>query len=208
MHDRTALPASAPGLEAKHFDLLHAVVPGLTAAVDVVGTTLGPSGTARWAEFRAAAESAGVNAERVDVSSAEEFEASFSLPVIQRAQAMNIKALSLGTPIRERIAQLAMQYGLAAIGGSDYVEKGLLLSYSPNGPAISRRAAVFVDKIRKCDRPVDLPVELPTVFDMDFNVRTAQPLRLTIPPDVASQVTQWIPYVTPADMHCRGAHNP
>jgi putative ABC transport system substrate-binding protein len=188
----TALPATAPGEEAKHFDLLGAVMPGLTAAVDIVDTTLGPSGTARWAEFRAAAESAGVDAQRVDVSSAEEFEAAFSLPMVQQAQAMNINALSLGTPIRERIAQLALQYHLAAMANARYVEKGLLMSYSPNGPAIARRAAVFVDKVLKGTRPADLPVELPAVFDFAVNVSTAQALGLTIPPDVAAQVTQWI----------------
>jgi putative tryptophan/tyrosine transport system substrate-binding protein len=51
---------------------------------------------------------------------------------------------------------------------------------------------VFVDKILKGTRPADLPVELPTTFDFAVNVRTAQALGLTIPPDVAAQVTQWI----------------
>jgi putative ABC transport system substrate-binding protein len=188
----TALPTNAPGLEAKHFDLLLAVVPGLTATVDIVDTTLGPSGVARWVEFSAAAESAGVDAQRVDVSSAEEFESAFSLPVIQRAQAMNINAASLGEPIRERIAQLALQYDLAAIATGNYAEKGLLMGHGANVPAIARRAAVFVDKILKGTRPADLPVELPSVFDLAVNLRTAQALGLTIPPDVAAQVNQWI----------------
>jgi putative ABC transport system substrate-binding protein len=188
----TALPTNAPGLEAKHFDLLRAVVPDLTAAVDIVDATLGPSGTARWAEFRAAAESTGVDAQRVDVRSPEEFEAAFSLPVVHQVQAMNIVALALGQPIRETIAELALQHHLAAIAAGSYAEKGLLMGYSANPPAIARRAAVFVDRILTGARPADLPVELPTVFDFAVNVRTAQALGLTIPPDVAAQVTQWI----------------
>jgi putative ABC transport system substrate-binding protein len=126
------------------------------------------------------------------VRSAEEFEAAFSLPVVEQAQAMNINALALGLPIRGRIAELALQHHLAAITlNVDYVEKGLLMSYGPDPPAIARRAAVFVDRILKGARPADLPVELPTMYDLAVNVRTAQALGLTIPPAVASQVTQW-----------------
>jgi putative ABC transport system substrate-binding protein len=137
------------------------------------------------------------------VRSTEEFEAAFSLPVVQQAQAMNINALALGRPIHESIAQLALQYRLAAIATSNYAEKGLLMDYGANVAAIARRAAVFVDRILKSANPADLPVELPTMYDLAVNVRTAHALGLTIPPEVAVQVTQWIELTWPRSVNIR-----
>jgi putative ABC transport system substrate-binding protein len=57
----------------------------------------------------------------------------------------------------------------------------------------SRRAATYVDKILKGAKPADLPVQQPTEFEFVVNLKTAQALSLTIPPDVAAQVTEWIP---------------
>jgi putative ABC transport system substrate-binding protein len=187
----TALAAQRAGENAKHVELLRAIVPSLTASVDFVDVTL-PSWGASWDEFRAAAESAGVDAERVDLHSAAEVEAVFELPVVGTAQAVNIAAGSLLFGSRERVAQLALEHHLAAIGGNSYADKGLLMSYAANLPAVSRRAAVFVDKILKGTPVGDLPVEMPSVFGLAINLTTAQKLGLTIPADVAAQVTQWI----------------
>jgi ABC-type uncharacterized transport system substrate-binding protein len=62
------------------------------------------------------------------------------------------------------------------------------------GPAYGRgyAAATFVDKIIKGARPADLPVEQPTTFDLIVNQTTVQTLGLTIPSDIAAQVTQWV----------------
>ena len=185
----TALAGVRPGQDAKHFELLRAVVPGLTGTVHLNAVT---TPTASWEEFRAAAESAGVGVQRILLRSADEVEAAFALPVVGAAQAINIGSAALLYRIRERVAQLALQHHLAAITTSGYAEKGLLMNYGAALPAINRRAAVFVDKILKGARASDLPVELPNVFDLAVNIRTAQALGLTIPPDVAMQVTQWI----------------
>ena len=54
------------------------------------------------------------------------------------------------------------------------------------------RAAYYVDRILRGAKPGDLPVEQPTAFDFTINSKTAQALGLTIPSDVAAQVTEWI----------------
>jgi putative ABC transport system substrate-binding protein len=84
--------------------------------------------------------------------------------------------------------------GLPAITrGLGYAEAGLLMTYGADDPwAQYRRTAVYVDKILRGATPADLPLEQPTVFDFVVNMKTAQALGLTIPPDVAAQVTQWI----------------
>jgi putative ABC transport system substrate-binding protein len=64
----------------------------------------------------------------------------------------------------------------------EYAEAGLLLSYGIDLPDQFRRSAVFVDKIFKGAKPADLPVELPTKFELVINLKTAKALGLEIPP--------------------------
>ena len=63
----------------------------------------------------------------------------------------------------------------------EYIQNGGLISYGPNVVELTRRSAVYVDKIFKGAKPADLPVEQPTDFEMIINLRTAKALGLTIP---------------------------
>jgi len=67
---------------------------------------------------------------------------------------------------------------------ADMTRHGLLLSYGADLSVMSRRAAVFVDKILKGAKPTDLPVEQPTKFELVINLKTAKSLGLAIPPSV------------------------
>ena len=83
---------------------------------------------------------------------------------------------------RVRINNLALGVRLPAMHGlREYVEAGGLMSYGANMPDLFRRAAEYVDKILRGVKPVDLPVEQPTKFDLVFNLTTAKALGLTIP---------------------------
>jgi putative ABC transport system substrate-binding protein len=73
-----------------------------------------------------------------------------------------------------------------------FVDLGGLMSYGPNFPASWRRAAMYVDRILKGDKPAEIPIEQPTVFEFVINIATAEAFGLTMPADVAAQVTDWV----------------
>jgi putative tryptophan/tyrosine transport system substrate-binding protein len=72
----------------------------------------------------------------------------------------------------------------AVYGTSDSVREGGLLSYGPAQIDAFRRAASYVDHILRGANPADLPVQLPTKFEMAVNLKTAKTLGLTIPPNL------------------------
>jgi putative ABC transport system substrate-binding protein len=69
------------------------------------------------------------------------------------------------------------------LGWKEYVEAGGLMSYGPNRDESFKRIAVYVDKILKGTKPADLPVELPIRFELVINLKTANQIGLTIPPN-------------------------
>ncbi len=188
----TGLAADTPGLPAKSLDLLRQVVPDLSRlAVLVDGAN--PANVAQWNDVRDAAETAGIQAEQVDLRTTDELEQAFQTPVLYRAQAVMCEALPLLIPVYARLAGLLLQHHLPGVAPSyPMPEASLLLTYGPDFPAVARRGAVYVDRILKGANPADLPVEQPTVFDFAVNLKTAQTLGIAIPHDLASQVTQWI----------------
>lgn len=83
---------------------------------------------------------------------------------------------------RKRLTEFTLRRGLAAMFYQrEFVELGALLSYGPNIVALFGRAADYVDRIAKGAKPADLPVELPTKFELIFNLKTARALGLDVP---------------------------
>lgn len=89
-----------------------------------------------------------------------------------------------GLAIRDRLPSM--------FEGATWVESGGLMSYSANDIELFRRAAIFVDKILKGAKPVDLPVEQPTKFEFVINLKTATQIGLTIPPNVLARADKVI----------------
>jgi putative ABC transport system substrate-binding protein len=94
---------------------------------------------------------------------------------------------------RPLIANLAVKHRLpSGFPAKEYVEAGGLLSYGPDLVHISRRAAVYVDKILKGAKPADLPVEQPTKFEFVVNLKAAKQIGITIPPNVLARADRVI----------------
>jgi putative ABC transport system substrate-binding protein len=80
----------------------------------------------------------------------------------------------------------------AVYGASDFVRDGGLLSYGPDVVDILRRAASYLDRILRGEKPGDLPVQFPTKFEMVLNRKTAKALGLAIPPSILLRATEVI----------------
>jgi len=92
-----------------------------------------------------------------------------------------------------RIAQAAIKHRLPAVYDRPvFVEAGGLMSYGPNLPDLSRRAAEYVDKVLKGAKPSDLTLVQPTKFDLAINLKTAKQIGLTIPPNVLARADKVI----------------
>jgi putative tryptophan/tyrosine transport system substrate-binding protein len=80
----------------------------------------------------------------------------------------------------------------ALYAGREFVDAGGLISYGPNYPGMFRRGAYFVDRILRGSKPSDLPVELPTKFELVINLKTAKVLGLPVPPTLLARADEVI----------------
>jgi ABC-type uncharacterized transport system substrate-binding protein len=91
----------------------------------------------------------------------------------------------LATSTQKRIAELAIKHRLPSMYPDiRYASTGGLMSYGADRAEPYRRIASMVDKILKGTKPTDIPVEQPTKFELVFNLKTANQIGLTIPPNV------------------------
>jgi putative ABC transport system substrate-binding protein len=130
----------------------------------------------------AAATALGIELVPVEVALADDLDAAFQSLARQRVDSVLVLQGPMFLTERSRIAMLAVAARLPTMYGfREHVEAGGLMSYGVDLRANFRRAADFVDKILKGTNPADLPVELPTKFELVVNLKTAKTLGLTVP---------------------------
>jgi putative tryptophan/tyrosine transport system substrate-binding protein len=118
----------------------------------------------------------------VDVASPDELEAGFAEIEKSEAQGLVVIAGSLTYTASTRIASLALAHRLPSCGGfRETVQAGGLVSLGPDGVAIARLGAAYVDKIIHGSKPADLPVGQPERYEIYLNLKTARALGLTVP---------------------------
>jgi len=179
-------------LSGKRLELLKEAVPRLSR-VAVLWNTADLGMSLRSREIQAAARALGLTLQPLGVREPSDFDGAFSAMARERPDALFVVADPLTTLNRRRILDFAAKGRLPAMYEfSSYVNDGGLMAYGPSFSEMSRRAAVYVDKVLKGARPADLPVEQPTRFELAVNLKTAKALGLTIPPSIMVRADQVI----------------
>jgi putative ABC transport system substrate-binding protein len=191
----TGLSSLVPELNSKRLEILYDAVPKLVR----VGFLRpsgggGPAGEATMKEIRPAALGLKIKLEEIDAQlDAKGLESAF-----QTAKQKQVGAImtTTGNPFfteRKRIVELAVKHRLPAIyPQKEFVEAGGLMSYGADYDDLYRRAATYVDKILKGAKPADLPVEQPKKFEFIINLKAAEQIGLTIPPNVLARADRVI----------------
>jgi putative ABC transport system substrate-binding protein len=180
------------GLSSKWPELLKEVAPGVRRVAVLRDTAVG-SGVGQYAIIQAVAPSLGLELHPIGVSDAGEIERA----VAAFARVPNSGLIVVGSPSqvvhRNLIITLAARHQLPAVYPLSYFARsGGLISYGPDSIDPYRRAAGYVDRILKGEKPADLPVQAPTRYELVVNLKTAKALGLEIPATVLARADEVI----------------
>jgi putative tryptophan/tyrosine transport system substrate-binding protein len=168
-------------LGAKQLGLLHELRPGAVRIAVLVDPKF-PTTEQFVSEVRAAASALGQQIDVLHVNSDPEIETAFTTLVQRRADALLPGGGGLLLYRREQIVALAARHRIPAIYNlREYVPAGGLMSYGPNLTDAWRQAGIYAGRILKGEKPGDLPVMLPTKFELVINLKAAKALGLEIP---------------------------
>jgi putative tryptophan/tyrosine transport system substrate-binding protein len=179
-------------IAGKWLELLKEIAPGVTrvAVLRESGIAAGP---AQFGAIQAVAPSLGMGLRPVDVRDAGEIERA----ITAFAQSSNSGLVVTGSPgavfHRELIIALVARHRLPAVYNVRlWVAGGGLISYGPDIVDQFRRAAGYVDRILKGEKPADLPVQAPTKYELVINLKTAKALGIEIPPTLLARADEVI----------------
>jgi putative tryptophan/tyrosine transport system substrate-binding protein len=176
----TGLASLASELAGKRMEILKEMVPHITR-IAMMFNSQNPTLAHMQQELEAAARTLGLQHELVDVRRREDIEPAFEF-ASRHADAMLVGIETVTQANRALIAELAVKYRLPAIyAAREYIQAGGLVSFGVSYPDLYRRVATYVDKIFKGAKPVDLPIEQPTKFELIINLPAARAINLSIP---------------------------
>jgi putative ABC transport system substrate-binding protein len=180
------------GVSAKWLELLKEIAPRVTRAAVLRDPTI-PEGIGQFAIIQAVAPSLGVELRPIDVRNALEIEQAVTVFARGANGGLIVPASGLANVHRELIITLAARHRLPAVYPFRfYVTGGGLISYGPDSIDPHRRAAGYVDRILKGEKPADLPVQAPTKFELVINLKTARTLGIEIPPTLLIRADELI----------------
>jgi putative tryptophan/tyrosine transport system substrate-binding protein len=188
----TGFMSVAQELKAKRLELLREVVPSV-ARVAVIWNPRNVALKPSLEHLRAAASRFRIKIDFAEAHDTGGLHLAFDAIKVSQPGALLIVADPLLITERERIAAFAMARRLPSISAyRQYPEVGGLMSYGPSYSDLFRRAASYVDRIARGEKPGDLPFQQPTKFELVINLKTAKALGLTIPQTVILQADEVI----------------
>jgi putative tryptophan/tyrosine transport system substrate-binding protein len=183
----TGFTAFEYSISGKWLELLKQVAPGLTR-VAVIRDPSYAAGIGQFAAIQALAlssSSSGIELTAIDPRNPDEIEPAIASFAREPGGGVIVTAGASAVTYRALLIEVMMRYRLAAVYPFPYYSSaGALASYGPDSVDVHTRAASYVDRILKGERPADLPVQAPTKYQLAINLKTAKALGLTVPPSL------------------------
>jgi putative ABC transport system substrate-binding protein len=180
------------GISAKWLELLKEIAPMITR-VAVIRDPTARSGGGQLGAVQAVAPSLNVDVKPIDGADKDAIEHDLTEFARGANGGLIVTSSRLARAHRELIIALAARLRLPAIYAFRvYVDEGGLMSYGPDNTTPYRRAAGYVDRILKGEKPAELPVQAPTKYELTINLKTAKALGIAVPPSIISRADQVI----------------
>jgi len=179
-------------VSAKWAELLKQIAPAVTRAV-VLRDPASTAGVGQFAVIQSIAPSVGIDVSPLDVRDASAIERAVTAFARSPNAGMIVTASGLARVHSQLITAVAARNKIPAVYyRRHYVTEGGLLSYGPDFVDQYRRAPRYVDRILKGEKAADLPVQVPTKYELVINLKTAKALGLTIPPTLLARADEII----------------
>jgi putative ABC transport system substrate-binding protein len=176
----------------KWLELLKEIAPGVTRAA-MLRDAADPSGIGELAAIQSVAPAIGLDVSPLNMGNAAEIERAVAVFAQTANGGLIVSSSALTVVHRDLIITLAARHKLPAVYFQRFfVASGGLISYGPNFLDQFRRAAGYVDRILKGEKPADLPVQAPTKYELVVNLKTAKALGLVIPQAMISRADEVI----------------
>ena len=180
------------GMGAKWLELLKQIAPGVTR-VAVLRDAVTPQGIGQFAAVQSVAPSLGLEVSPLNVRDAGEIERDVAAFARRSNGGLVVTGSGFAIVHRKLIVTLAARYKLPAVYPLRFfVTADGLISYGADAIEPHRRAAGYVDRILKGEKPADLPVQAPTKYELAINLKAAKALGLTVPPSLLATANEVI----------------
>jgi ABC-type uncharacterized transport system substrate-binding protein len=180
------------GISGKWLELLKEIAPGIRRVAVLRDAALA-LGMGQLGAIQSVSPSFGVELRPVGVADADEIERGIATFARDPHGALILTVGPAALRHREMIIGLAARHKLPAVYPYRFfATEGGLVSYGPDTIEPYRRAAGYVDRILRGEKPADLPVQAPTKYDLTINLKTAKALGLTVPPSVLARANEVI----------------
>jgi len=187
----TGVSMMSAELGAKRLQMLKELLPNLSR-VAVIWNAVNPYAARDFKETVGAAQTLGVEVHSIEVRTPADFDNAYEAIARHRQDALMIVNDPLTARYKE-LADFAIKNLLPSITSyREFADAGALITYGPDSADMRRRAASFVDRVLRGEKPGDLPVEQPNKFDLIINLRTAKALGLAVPPSLLARADEVI----------------
>jgi putative ABC transport system substrate-binding protein len=180
----TGVSNFSTALSEKRLELLHQLAPK-AASIGILVDPTGASSETQTTELQEAANALGLQLIFLNASNEQEIDAAFGTLVRRRTGALLLTDATFFFARREQLVTLARFNAIPTMYAfRQFVAAGGLISYASSSTDAARRAGNYVARILNGEKPGDLPVQLPTQFEMVINLKAAKALGLVVPPGV------------------------